>query len=45
MFKGNRFRMKQKTTATLKNMFILLNEIRRFDDLSHHLQALRSEQM
>jgi hypothetical protein len=40
MFKGNNFKIKENTTAALDNTFILLNEIRRFNEPSHHFQEL-----
>jgi hypothetical protein len=40
MFKGNSFRMNESTTAALQKKFILLNEIRRFDELGPHIQEL-----
>jgi hypothetical protein len=38
MYKGNSFRIEQQTTLTSRNMFILLDEIRRFVDLGPHSQ-------
>jgi hypothetical protein len=40
MFNGNCCRMNEETIATSKHMLILLNEIRRFDDLGRHFRAL-----
>ena len=38
LFNNLSIRINERTTAAEWNSFILLNEIRRFDDLGHHFQ-------